>query len=248
MRSREARKLGGRISELVEAGQIAQAYWLLSPILSERAPFAMLRRIGEPIGAGPLQAVNPFLERVAVDRAEGGWVIIASALKGQLERDLPGAFDRCRGHIVAADVWYGADILGEGVIGEALVAHFQEALEQLEPWRQDANPWVRRAVGVSAHFWAKRSRGLPCKSPHARILLAFLEPMFGERDMRVVKGVGWGLKTLGRYYPEQVTTWLARDVVPGQRCHRVLMLRKALTYLSDEQRARVTGDQASSSR
>jgi hypothetical protein len=53
--------------------------------------------------------------------------------------------------------------------------------------------------------------------------------------------VGWGLKTLGRHYPDLVTNWLAEDVRPSQRRHRALMLRKALTYLSEEQRARATG-------
>lgn len=236
----EARALGERISDLVEAGQIAQGYQLLSPVLAERTPFALLRRIGEPVGAGPLQEVNLFLDRIAVDRTEGGWVVIASGLKGQLERDLPGAFSRYRHTIIAADVWYAADILGEGVVGEALVTHFQPALEQLTPWREDAGPWVRRAVGVAVHFWAKRSQGAPERAPEAGALLALLQPMFEERDMTVVKGVGWGLKTLGRYYPDRVSAWLAQAVVPGQRRHRALMLRKALTYLSDEQRARAT--------
>ncbi len=247
MKSREARVLGERISEKVEAGQIEQAHRLLSPVLAERTPFAMLRRIGEPIGAGPLQTVNLFLARVGVDRTEGGWVIIASGLQGQLERDLPGVFARCRHYIIAADVWYAADILGEGVTGEALVAHFQAALEQLAPWRQDADPWVRRAVGVAVHFWAKRSQGSPAKVPEAKALLELLEPIFEEWDMMAVKGVGWGLKTLGRYYPEQVTAWLAQEVVPGRRRHRALMLRKALTYLSDEQRALATGQDPSGS-
>jgi hypothetical protein len=49
--------------------------------------------------------------------------------------------------------------------------------------------------------------------------------------------VGWGLKTLGRYYPDLMADWLAQQV--GRR-HRALMLRKALTYLSDAQRARAT--------
>jgi len=245
MKSVEARELGERISDLVEAGQIAQAYEILSPVLAERTPFAMLRRIGEPVGAGPLQEVNRFLERIAVDRTEGGWVVIASALRGQLGRDLEGAFARCRQAIIAADVWYAADILGEGVVGEALLAHFRPALEQLTPWREDADPWVRRAVGVAVHFWAKRSQGAPEQEPEAGALLALLEPMFWEWDMAVVKGVGWGLKTLGRYYSDRVAAWLAQDVVPGQRRHRALMLRKALTYLSDEQRARATGQEPS---
>lgn len=242
MKAKQARELGQRIAALVQDEQVAQAYALLSPVLAERTPFAMLRRIGEPVGAGPLEAVNTFMERIAADKTEGGWVVIARALEEQLGRDLAGAFARCRGFVVAADVWYAADTLGEGVPGRALVVHFQPALELLAPWREDADPWVRRAVGTAIHYWAKRSRGAAEHAAQAEALLALLEPMFEEWDIKAVKGVGWGLKTLGRHYPDLMADWLAQQVVHRQRRHRAIMLRKALTYLSDEQRARATGE------
>ena len=245
MKTKEARELGRRVARLVETGQLTGAYVLLSPVLAERTPFAMLRRVGEPVGAGPLEPTNAFLERVAADKTEGGWVVIASALEMQLARDLTGAFTRCRDFIIAADVWYAADTMGEGVVGQALVDNFQPALGQLAPWREDVNAWVRRAVGTSVHFWAKRSRGAVDRADEARSLLAFLEPMFEEWDMTAVKGVGWGLKTLGRHYPDLMAGWLVQQVVHRQRRHRALMLRKALTYLPDEQRALVAGKASS---
>ena len=235
MKTKDARELGKRIAALVQAGQMTQAYVLLAPVLAKRTPFRLLDLIGEAVGTGPLEGTNVFLERVAADKTEGGWVVIASALGQQLDRDPVGAFARCREYITAADVWYAADILGERVPGPALVADFQPALELLAPWREDTNRWVRRTVGVAVHFWAKRSRGE--RAAKAEVLLAFLEPMFEEWEMDAVKGVGWGLKTLGRHYPDLVADWLAQQV--GRR-HRALMLRKALTYLSDEQRARAT--------
>jgi hypothetical protein len=241
MKTKQARELGARIAALAREGQITQAYALLSPVLAERTPFARLRHIGAPVGAGPLEAVNAFLERIAADETEGGWVVIARALEEQLERDLAGALARCRGFIAVAGVWYAADTLGEGVPGRALVAQFEPALELLAPWRQDEDPWVRRAVGTAVHYWTKRSRGATEHAPQAETLLALLEPMFEEWDIKAVKGVGWGLKTLGRHYPELVADWLARQVVGRQRPHRAITLRKALTYLSEEQRARAVG-------
>jgi 3-methyladenine DNA glycosylase AlkD len=236
----EATELGQRIAALVVTRPVAQAYALLAPVLAERTPFRLLGRIGDAIGAGPLDPVNGFLEHVAAAKTEGGWVVIGSTLGQQLDRDPEGAFARCRAFIVAADVWYGADILGERVPGPALMTHFQPSLGLLAPWREDSNRWVRRTVGVAVHFWAKRSRGAAELAPQAEALLAFLEPMFEEWDMDAVKGVGWGLKTLGKHYPEVVVDWLAQDVIPSQRHYRTLMLRKALTHLSEEQRARAT--------
>jgi 3-methyladenine DNA glycosylase AlkD len=234
LKAQEARELGRRIAERVWDGRAVEAYALLSPLLAERTPFDTLRRIVEPMGAGSWEQVDAFLSLVAAGRSEGGWVVIAKALEGQLERDLAGVFVRCREYIVAADVWYGADTLGEGVVGQALVRRFEPAVEQLRPWREDANPWVRRAVGAGVHFWAKRSRGAAELAEQARTLLAFLEPMFGEWDVVAVKGVGWGLKTLGKHYPDLMADWLPKQV--GRR-HRALMLRKALTFLSEKQRA-----------
>jgi len=235
--SQQHRELGERIGALVQGGQVSEAYALLAPVLAQRTPFPKLGLIGEAVGAGPLEEVDAFLEHVASHRTEGGWVVIGTALGQQIDRDLPGALARCCDYVVAADVWYAPDILGERVPGPALVSSFDPALALLSPWRQDASRWVRRTVGVAVHFWAKRSRGAVELTPRAEALLTFLEPMFSEWDMDAVKGVGWGLKTLGRNCPELVADWLAQQIVPGQRRYRKLMLRKALTYLSDEQRA-----------
>jgi 3-methyladenine DNA glycosylase AlkD len=154
-----------------------------------------------------------------------------------LVRDLSGAFERCRGYAIAADVWYATDAFGERVPGPALVAHFEPSLALLAPWRDDPNRWVRRMDGVAVHFWAKQAHGAASYQPHTLALLDLLAPMFTERNVDVIKGVGWGLKTLGRYYPELVADWLVQQAA---RPHRALMLRKATTYLPTELRQRVT--------
>ncbi len=243
MKTYEARELGERIAALVRARQPLKAYALLAPILAQRTPFPILERIGEAVGVESSKSVNVFLEHIAAAKTMGGWVVIGKALGEQLDRDPAGAFARCRGYIIAADVWYATDILGERVPGPALTTDFQSALALLAPWREDANRWVRRTVGVAVHFWAKRSRGAPEHIPQAKLLLDLLEPMFEERDTDAIKGVGWGLKTLGKHYPDLAADWLAQQV-HRQRRSRALMLRKALTYLSEERRARATGSTA----
>jgi hypothetical protein len=161
-------------------------------------------------------------------------------LGAQRDRDLDGALARCRSWIAAGATWYASDILAERVPGPALVDSFEPALDILSPWRQDSSRWVRRAVGVGIHFWAKRSRGAPELAARARTLLGFLDPVFEEWEMDAVKGIGWGLKTLGRQYPDLLTSWLDEQVVQRQRRHRALMLRKAITYLPDQDRERLT--------
>jgi 3-methyladenine DNA glycosylase AlkD len=240
MQTQEAVRLGERIAALVAEGQTTKAYTLVAPVLAQRTPFRLLGRIGEAVGAGSLQEVNRFLERIAQGRAEGGWVVIGSALGQQFGRDPAGSFARCRDFVVVADVWYATDILGERLPGPALLAQFQAAVDLLTPWRDDANRWVRRTVGIAVHFWAKRSRGAESHVAQAAMLLALLEPLFEERDMDALKGIGWGLKTLGRHYPDLTTDWLTQQVTERGHHPRALMLRKALTYLPPHQRSRIT--------
>jgi len=236
MNMKAAAQLAGQISSQVERGQAQEAYALLVAVLNQRTRFTYLDRIGGIVGAGSLEDVDNLLAYISDDKTEGGWVVIASALKAQLDRDIPGAFSRARDYIVAADIWYGADILGERVPGPGLVTHFDEVLTLLQFWRDDPNRWVRRAVGVGVHFWAKRSKGSPDLDEIAISLLDLLEPMFSEWEMDAVKGVGWGLKTLGRYYPELVADWLPEQV---HRKHRAIMRNKAMKFLSEEQKIRV---------
>ncbi len=221
---------------MVADGELKDAGDLLSPVLAARTPFRLLDAIGAGVGNVHLDPVNAFLDQVASQRTMGGWVVIASALRQQLPRDLSGAFERCRSYVIAADVWYATDIFGERLPGPALVAQFEPALALLVPWRGDSDRWVRRIVGVAVHYWAKQAKGKPGLLPGASALLEALAPMFSERDVDVIKGVGWGLKTLGRYYPDLVADWLARQAA---RPHRALMMQKATTYLPSELRLRI---------
>ena len=239
--TQQARGLGQSILALIETNHGRQAHALLASILFEKTPFRILDRIGQSLGMGPTDAVNLFLDEVAAGRTMGGWVVIGSALGQQFERDLADSIRRCREYIVAADAWYATDILGERVPGPALVDHFSRAQALIKPWRADANRWVRRAVGVAVHFWAKRARGAPDLAQEAQRLLSLLEPMLEEGDLDAIKGIGWGLKTLGKHYPDRVTEWLAHQLRQRGRRPRALMLRKATTYLSAAQRARAMG-------
>ena len=237
MRKHEAVELGAAIRAYLEQGLEDEAFGLLAPVLSRRIPFPRLEHIGRAMALDDLEEMAPFLDRIAASRWEEGWVIIAAALQRYLPERPEAVFRRTRAYIVQADVWYACDIFGVRVPGIALLQAFDRSLALLAPWRDDANPWVRRTVGVAVHAWAKRTRGAPDALPQARILLQFLEPLLEERDTRALKGIGWGLKTLGRYYPELTARWLEAQLRQGKQ-PRALMVRKAVTYLPSPLRAR----------
>jgi 3-methyladenine DNA glycosylase AlkD len=236
MNSQEADNLAVVLAGYLAVGNVPESYAALKPVLDQRTPFRFLDRIASTAGSGPWTASITLLDRISVGGTEGGWVIIGNMLRQHYPSQPAAVFATCRRYMVAADTWYGADILGERVPGPALVGDFEHALPLLAPWRDDANRWVRRSVGVAVHYWAKRSRGDEALAPQAERLLSFLAPVFYEREMDAVKGLGWGLKTLGKHYPRLLIPWLMDR--SGRPCRR-LMLRKALTHLPDEQRDQI---------
>jgi 3-methyladenine DNA glycosylase AlkD len=181
------------------------------------------------------------MDKVAAEGAIGGWPFIGDMLGERLVNDMPTTLNRCRAYIIAGNIWHAVDALAERVPGPALVEDFDQALRLLSDWRIDENAWVRRAVGVGSHFWIKRAHGSTRCIPQAKILLNSLEPMFEERNYDAVKGVGWALKTMGRYYPDVATEWLDQQIFHLKRKPGALMMQKALKLLPSEQRARFIG-------
>jgi hypothetical protein len=55
--------------------------------------------------------------------------------------------------------------------------------------------------------------------------------MFTEWEMNAVKGVGWGIITLGKFYPDQMVAWLPKQL--GRR-RRSIIVPKATTFLPKE--------------
>jgi 3-methyladenine DNA glycosylase AlkD len=237
LKASEARSLGRQVSNLAAAGKVEEAKAILFPLMVQRIPFRALDRIGEAIGAGDLSPACAFLRSLAHSNALGAWPIVGSALAQQFAREPEETLRICREYILVGGKWFTTDILAERVVGHALASDFETTLAELAPWRQDPSRWIRRAVGVGIHSWGKRSHGVETLAPCAETLLEFLEPLFSERELDSVKGIGWGLKTIGRFYPDRLTRWLHDQCSYQQRPCRRLMLRKAITYLSEEQRA-----------
>ena len=227
------RELAAGCRDEVVAGDVEKALARLRPVVAARTPFPLLDLIGQVVAGAA--ATNPtgfiaLLDGLAATDEIGAWPLIGSALAvAYLPHDLPRAFAEARRYILQAAVWHATDAIGERVLGEGLRADFDAALPLLEGWREEASPWLRRAVGVAVHRYVKRERDQPERVSR---LLGLLAPLFEERETVALKGVGWGLKTSGKFYPDLLVPWL-RDQVADKKPRR-LMVRKAVTYLPDE--------------
>jgi hypothetical protein len=168
----------------------------------------------------------------------GSWPVIGSVLGQSLSAGMEEPLVLAGDFVTCAGLWYVCDILGERVAGQALVRDQARGMELLAPWRSDACPWVRRAVGVAGHYWVKRcARSAPAAAVSA--LLDYLSPMRAERNSDAAKGIGWALKTMGRHRPEVVTPWLLSHLASASSYPGPIVLRKATTYLPEELRTAV---------
>ena len=233
MNRSEARELAGRCCDLLSAGDVEEALVQLQPVVAARTPFTSLDLTGRMIAG--TATTNPagfaaLLDGLAATDALGAWPLIGSALAAAyLPHDTPRAFAAARRYILRAGVWHATDAIGERVLGEGLQVDFDTAHSLLAGWREEADPWLRRAVGVAVHRYTKRERDRPAQVAR---LLDLLAPLFEERETITLKGVGWGLKTIGKFYPDLLVSWLREQLASKQP--RRLMVRKAVTYLPAE--------------
>jgi len=238
--AKEARKFGCEIAEEINKGNISFAFKTISIYLNDKNPFRLLDLVGETLKNCSHLSLYQFLDMIAEANFEGGWVVIASTLHSLSETNTQDIITKCREYIIQADIWYACDIFGERVAGPALLSDFNQTLKLLSSWRYDSNPWIRRAVGVAVHFWAKRTKGKESHHNTAGSLLNFISPLFEEKDIRAAKGVGWGLKTIGRYYPLIAYEWLTNALISEKRHPLAIVKRKALTYLPSEMKQKLS--------
>lgn len=233
--SEQIKSLAERVTTSILASHNMTAVETLRSILDGECPFQRLdllgRRIGEATSNFPKKLMYA-LDRIIDYNAMGGFVIVGQALISLLRNNFAEAMGKSREYIVKGDKWYVTDIIGERNIGQALVDYFDETLPWLRKFLDDENRWVKRSAGVAIHFFTKRVPNQPEKT---RELLNLVGPHIEEKQVDVVKGIGWGLKTIGKHHPDLLVQFLEKQFEAKKKISR-LMIRKATTYLKKDKR------------
>ncbi|MGC1122987.1 MAG: DNA alkylation repair protein [Candidatus Methanofastidiosia archaeon] len=191
-----------QVAEACVCEEYEAAFRVLKPVLDEKCPFSRLDLLGKRIGQAGVDEHEKFLaafDEITEYNAMGSYVIVGQALIWFLPSHLESVMKKSREYIIKGDTWYVCDIIGERSLGYAVVNHFDEILPWLERFLNDENRWVKRSAGVAIHFFSKRVVDQPEKTQK---LLHMLEPHITEKQIDVVKGIGWGLKTIGRHHPD----------------------------------------------
>ncbi len=222
----------------VQLNNLEAATETLKPLLNAECSFAKLDKLGTLIGSKVKEDPAKFLaafDRIIDSQAMGGFVVVSEALVSFLDVNFDAAMQKSREYIIKGATWYVCDIIGERSIGKAAVKYFDRTLPFLKDFLEDDNKWVKRSAGISVHFFSKRIQNDPKK---AEELLELLAPHIEEKQIDVVKGIGWGLKTMGRVYPDVLTLFLIEQLKAKKKFSK-LMMRKALKYLPADKKAEV---------
>ncbi len=170
----------------------------------------------------------PVCDAISHHKTIGGNVILGILLKQRLPEHFEESLAKATEYIVAGKEWYVSDIIGERVLGNAILQFPEKALPAL--WHLSKHPinWPVRAIGAGSHLATKR--GL--EKAIARPLFQLLLHLGDHKDYQVRRGIGWAAKTMAKFHPdiikeneerlqgEEIGSWFKRKVNIGLERHR----------------------------
>ena len=231
---KEATVIADSCVNYISGGKMNNAWSTLMPVLNERTSFKILDIIGGKLGENAIfhkDKYFDFFDMISAKKLMGGYVVIAQSLISLLSVDCRECFKNVKKYMMEGNEWYVCDTFGERVLGYAMIDHYNNARKLFWEFIYDDNHWVQRSVGVAAHFFAKRCLNDKRDDKKAVKILELLTPRICERDIRVIKGIGWGLKTMGRYYPELLVPYIKTQIASKQIS--AVIIKKSVTYLDD---------------
>lgn len=127
----------------------------------------------------------------------GSSVIAGILLQQRLSEHFQQSISKAVEYIIAGDKWYVCDIVGERVIGFALLNNPELAVPVLKKLSGHPDKWIVRSVGVATHYAVKK--GLPKKyvAQQFELLLTLAD----TTDFHTKKGIGWAAKTIAKFHP-----------------------------------------------
>ncbi|MBB1645326.1 DNA alkylation repair protein [Sphingobacterium sp. UME9] len=139
-------------------------------------------------------------DRLIATTEMGSYVLTGIILQQRLTEHFEESIHKACIYITMGNQWYVCDIIGERVLGHALLTSPKKAIPLLEELAHHPDKWILRTIGVATHYAIKK--GLPATCVDT--LLKLLVSLSNKTDFHVKKGIGWGAKTIAKFYPELV--------------------------------------------
>jgi 3-methyladenine DNA glycosylase AlkD len=105
------------------------------------------------------------------------------------------------------DDWGLCDALAK-IYTNILVVLPDEVYGQLKKWNNDDNLWKRRQSVVSLLYYSRTKK----KHPSFEKIIKLVNPLLGDREYYVQKGVGWTLRELYNVYPGKALLYFKKNI------------------------------------
>ncbi len=142
-------------------------------------------------------------DRLIATTEMGSYVLTGIILQQRLPEHFEESIHKACTYITMGNQWYVCDIIGERVLGHALLTSPKKAIPLLEELAHHPDKWIVRTIGVATHYAVKK--GLP--ATYVDILLKLLISLSNTTDFHVKKGIGWGAKTIAKFHPKLVACY-----------------------------------------
>ncbi|WP_336827636.1 DNA alkylation repair protein [Sphingobacterium multivorum] len=142
-------------------------------------------------------------DRLIATTEMGSYVLTGIILQQRLPEHFEQSIHKACTYITIGNQWYVCDIIGERVLGHALLTSPKKAIPLLKELAHHSDKWIVRTIGVATHYAVKK--GL--SATYVNILLKLLISLSNTTDFHVKKGIGWGAKTIAKFHPDLVNCY-----------------------------------------
>ncbi|MBS1635207.1 MAG: DNA alkylation repair protein [Bacteroidetes bacterium] len=196
------------LPELIDAyeagGAEALTALLRKQILKEKIKFPVLEYTArELFSAIPDKEQLQVCDLISDLHEIGGNVFLGIALQMRLSKHFNECFRKAPEYMMAGNEWYVCDIIGERVMGYALLMYPKKTIPVLKKLAAHPDKWVVRSVGVGAHYAIKK--GL--KKEHVKDMFELLLSLSTTTDFHTKKGIGWAAKTTAKFHPDIIQAY-----------------------------------------
>lgn len=189
---------------LDDKGAYAFVTVLHEELLKKKVRFPLLEYAAREIaGFLPEPDQLPVTDHIVELKEIGSQVLAGIILQQRLSVDFEQSIAKACEYIRFGDQWYVCDIIGERVLGYALLSTPEKTIPLLRQLAVQEDKWIVRTVGVAAHYAVKKGLDPVFVVPVFDLLLS----LAGTKDFHTKKGIGWGAKTVARFHPDIIARY-----------------------------------------
>jgi len=197
-----------------QQGQDALLVTIYEGLLKKKVSFPLLEFAAKEMALWiPEDEQLHVMDILVATNEMGSYVLAGMMLQLRVPLYLEESIQRACAYIVGGDEWYVCDIVGERVLGHALLTYPEKTILLLKHLAQYSDKWIVRTIGVATHYAVKKGLSPKFTETMFRLLLSLSD----ATDFHIKKGIGWGAKTIAKFHPTIIERYRKQIELPEIR-------------------------------